>query len=267
MSNRLELVESDGARALVAPGFSRVLDELHLLDREAWRATLGDAKPRGRATAVELIGGQQLVLRGFRHGGAFGALLGERLRSPQRLFEEMRVTHALAQRGAPVPSPAFAVAHRSRVGWTGGIATLRVDHATNALDYARARPERLERVARAAGHAIRAFHDAGGRHSDLHIGNLMVRETGETQVIVIDLDRARALAPPSPGRRAREIARLERSLHKHGLWPQAAARTFIEAYVASDAALSERLRTSLRRERLRVAFHRASYALRSSGAR
>ena len=270
MSGRLELVEAARARALVAPGFSCALDELGVLDREAWRARLGDAGPRGSGSAVELAGGQQLVLRGFRHGGALGALLGEALWSPRRLFEELRVTQTLAQRAAPVPTPAFAVAHRSRVGWTGGIATLRIEGAIDALDVSRSKPERLERVARAAGRAIRAFHDAGGRHPDLHIGNLMVRENGETQetrVFVIDLDRAHALAPPSATRRAREIARLERSLHKHGLQPQAAARCFIEAYVAGDTALGERLRASLRRERLRLAIHRMGYALRRVDAR
>ena len=95
MSDRLELVEAAGARALVAPGFSRALDELGVLDPEVWRARLGKAGPRGSATAVELAGGRQLVLRCFRHGGALGTLLGRGLWSPRRLFEELSVTHTL----------------------------------------------------------------------------------------------------------------------------------------------------------------------------
>ena len=51
--------------------------------------------------------------------------------------------------------------------------------------------------ARAVGAAIRRFHDAGGEHADLQVKNLLIDERdGRSEVLLIDLDRARAAGPP-----------------------------------------------------------------------
>lgn len=276
MSEELRLVQSGRARALVAPGFAAALDELAALDRDAWQAQFdrsdrATSEGRGAICDATLADGSQLVLRGFRRGGWLGPLRGAALSSPDRLFAELRACHQLAQRGAPVPTPAFAVAHRGAACWTGGVATRRIPAAGNGLELLRSQPaeEHLARISQAAGRAVRAFHEAGGQHADLHIGNLLVRDIAEPQVFVIDLDRARVGPPPGPARRARELARLERSLHKwlrRGADAAGAPRRvnaicsdFLRGYVGSEVELREALRAPLRRERRRAALHRLRY--------
>ena len=85
------------------------------------------------------------------------------------------------------------------------------------------------------------------------------------EVLIVDLDRARAGTPPSLGRRAREIARLDRSLHKHGLQIGASTNErFLDAYVDGDAGARARLRRRLRFASVRTVVHRAGYAARAT---
>jgi tRNA A-37 threonylcarbamoyl transferase component Bud32 len=119
------------------------------------------------------------------------------------------------------------------------------------------------RAAAASGAALRRFHDAGGRHADLHVKNLLLRETrAGAEVIVIDLDRGAAGTPAAPARRARELGRLWRSLVKRGVaervgWRGVAA--FLAAYCAGDRALRDALARRLPAERRRAARHALLY--------
>jgi 3-deoxy-D-manno-octulosonic acid kinase len=272
MTDDLVWIERKSARALVAPGFSAAVHELDVLDAESWgarfaAATAAHAGGRGSLCEATLADGSRLVLRGFRPGGWLAGLRPGSLASPTRLFDELRATHELARRGAPVPRPAFAVAHRRAAGWQGGVATQRIDSATNAQAVLRSRPDpdRLAAIACAAGRAVRRFHDAGGRHADLHLGNLVVREGDVPRVLVVDLDRARVGSRPGPARRARELARLARSLDKSlrgeaaAVAPEALRAAFLTAYVEDDSVLARELAEALRRHRWRLALHRTRY--------
>ena len=112
---------------------------------------------------------------------------------------------------------------------------------------------------------MRRFHDAGGRHADLHAANVVVDfETGFARCHIVDLDGARAGAPPTAARRMRELMRLERSLHKRHLGASVGARgraAFFGAYCDGDRALRSALLGQLRRERLRLAAHSVGWKL------
>ena len=110
---------------------------------------------------------------------------------------------------------------------------------------------------------MRRFHDAGGRHADLHVKNLLLRETPRApDAIVIDLDRGAIGAAPAPARRARELGRLWRSLAKRGVAAQVGERgvaAFLAAYCAGDRALRAALGRHLPAERRRAALHGMLY--------
>ena len=79
---------------------------------------------------------------------------------------------------------------------------------------------------------------------------------------MIDLDRARAGAPPSAARRMRELMRLVRALHKRGLAEQVGARgcaAALSAYCGGDRALRRALLAHLPHERRRLARHAWAY--------
>jgi 3-deoxy-D-manno-octulosonic acid kinase len=259
--------------AVVAASLEEAVRELGLLEPGGLERLLAggaDGAGRARNAVVPLPGREErLHLRPFRHGGALAGVLGDRLPGLGRPLAELAANTRLAAAGAPVPRPALVAGRRRGPGmWIAAVGTLHEENARNAADLLAKRPgpERLLPLAAAAGTALRRFHDAGGRHADLHVGNLLIREAGaRPRVLVADLDRAR-VAPPVPARRRMaEIMRLYRSLVKRrmpaALAPEAVAH-FLDGYTAGDSDLRDALLAHLPRERLRLAIHRLGYGRR-----
>jgi 3-deoxy-D-manno-octulosonic acid kinase len=214
---------------------------------------------------IELPGDAgELALRAIRRGGALGPWLGGALAGPVRPFRELDATARLRAAGAPVPRPLLAIAWRRGLLWHGAVGTVWIA-GRNAADLLATRPdsEAVRPRLAAAGRAVRRFHDAGGRHPDLHVGNLLVVAGPEPEVHVIDLDGARAGAPPDPAARMAELMRLYRSLRKRALLGAiGGARgcaTFLGAYTAGDRTLRRALLARLPAERRRVALHALRY--------
>ncbi|NQZ97733.1 MAG: phosphotransferase [Myxococcales bacterium] len=234
--------------------------------------------PRGRAptTVLELPGrGEHLHLRLALHGGWLRPLLRDAWPGLGRQHAELETTRTLRRDGAPVPRPLVALGERRRSGvWRVCVGTLHVANAPNAATWladrdADAAAERIARAASAAGEAVRRFHDAGGSHRDLHLGNLLVQEDAAgnaPRVLVIDLDRASAGAPPDAGRRMAELMRLFRSAVKRGIADRLAAtgiEAFTQAYTRGEPALQRALERTLPRETARLNLHRLGYSLAS----
>jgi hypothetical protein len=203
-----------------------------------------------------------------RHGGWLGGLLRGALWGLARPTREIQANARLAAAGAPVPRPVLIAGSRlAGPLWTALVGTVHEEGSADGVAFLESQPEgtRLLRGAEAAGRAVRHFHDAGGRHADLHIKNLLLHEDGDAvRALVIDLDRVRAAAPPSPRRRMRELMRLYRSLVKRGLLAQVGIRgcaRFFAAYVDGDRTLRRALLAHLPCERRRVALHVLGYRL------
>jgi len=262
---------ADAVRALGLPDAGR----LDALLRAHGHATLGRGPvarvtlPATRATTVP----RRLHLRPLRRAGLFGRLLGWRVFSPGRACSELRTTARLHTRGAAVPTPVFAMAVRHGLAWRCTLATEVVEGADDAVAWLTAGPPRcrIAAAAQALGRALRHFHDAGGRHADLHLGNLLVRELTDTtvEVWIVDLDRGSCGPPPSPARRMRELMRLYRSLLKRGLDVRVDSELragLLRAYVGGDRTLARALCERLPRERRRLLPHRLAYVLRARRA-
>lgn len=242
-----------------------------LLDVAGVRARLASgAGARGRApiAIVPLAGDAgRVALRGLRRGGWLGPLLGGALAGSRRPFAELAVTARLHAAGAPVPRPLLAIAWRQGAVWNAALGTAFVERAVDAATLLAAAPGRLRlrRALAAAGRAVRRLHDAGGSHPDLHVGNLLVREAGgdPPEVWIVDLDGARAGAPPDPAARMAQLMRLYRSLRKRDLLAAAGGDRgclwFLHAYVAGDRALRRALLARLPAERRRLARHALLY--------
>jgi len=221
---------------------------------------------RGETRRCELPrAGVTLLVRDVLHGGLLGGFLRAALHSPERAFRELAVTAALREAGAPVPRPALAAARRIGPLWRARVATVFEPDAPDVVAFLGRNPDpdRILRAARACGRAIRRFHDAGGSHADLHVKNVLIRETGEdVEAVVVDLDGAGCGEPPDAARRMRELARLYRSALKRGLGDRIdleAHRALLHAYVGEDAALGAALSRHWPRERRRVAVHALGY--------
>jgi len=225
------------------------------------------ATGRGETALVEIPGSsEKLVLRRLLHGGLLGPLLGSGFLGMSRPLRELRVTAELRSAGAPVPRPALALGNRiARPFYRPVVGTYLESEAVDALTLLESEPDlpRLLRAAEAAGSAVRRFHDEGGRHADLHLKNLLIRETGDTaECIIIDLDKARITPGLTPGERIAQIMRLFRSLLKRGVLESVGSRgcsRFFTAYCGDDRLLRRALWKRVDRELIKVAIHRLRY--------
>jgi tRNA A-37 threonylcarbamoyl transferase component Bud32 len=208
---------------------------------------------------------ERIALRRLVHGGLLGPLLGRAYLGTGRATREIQVTAELRAAGAPVPLPVLAGGERIfGAFWALTVGTVFEEDTRDGLAWLAESPEpdALLRVARAAGRAVRAFHDAGGRHADLHIKNLLVRDTVPPEVMLIDLDRARMTPGLTPGERMAQIMRLFRSLLKREVLPSIGTRgiaAFFGAYCGEDRALRRALLRRVDRELRKVALHALRY--------
>jgi tRNA A-37 threonylcarbamoyl transferase component Bud32 len=256
----------DGDRALcVFPEFESAALALGLLEPGGLEQILARASgPRGRTrTAVVSLPGrlERLHLRPVRHGGWLRALQRDRLLGLARPLAELRVHARLRAAGAPVPIPVLVAARRVRGFYRAAVATIHEEDTHDGITLFASPLDAATRryAASAAGSAVRALHDAGGRHADLHIGNLLFRGRGaRIEALIVDLDRARVAAPPGAAERMAELMRLHRSLVKRGLLAEVGTRgcaRFFASYTAGDRGLRGALLRRLPRERARLAMH------------
>lgn len=262
-------LQRDGALLWLNPRFDESVHALDLLDpvarERAWRGAATEGG-RGPAARLALADGESLLLRRSLHGGALGPLLGDRWLTLRRPLAELRVTSALRAAGAPVPTPVLALGWRNPdLLWRAAVGTVVEEDTVDARAFLEAAPDAqaVAEAANVAGLGVRRFHDAGGRHADLHLGNLLLRSgPAEPRAVVIDLDKARIVDRVTAARRMREIMRLYRSVVKRHLLsplgPQG-ARRFFEAYVGSDRDLRRALLAHLPHELRRLRLHALRY--------
>jgi 3-deoxy-D-manno-octulosonic acid kinase len=191
------------------------------LVRRGWRGAM-TAILEGGAEAELLAGGRggvlryrteqgNVILRRYRRGGAIrwlGTLYAGRRWRP---FREFWILETARRCGLPVVEPIAAVVEPLAPGvYRGLLATFEVGGA---------RP--IHRAVESGGAAwveplaaaLRRIHDAGLRHDDLNLGNVLVSGAGE--IVFVDLDRGAFLGEPIPRvARSAALARLRRSARK-----------------------------------------------------
>ena len=261
-------IARDGVDAAEAAGWLSPPDFGGLIDASAKRGA-GPLDGRGETRVVELAdssGTCRLRVRPLRRGGLLARVLGRRLARPDRPLREVAINARLLLAGAPVVRPFLGFARRvGAVHWEGIVVTHDVEETPTLGAFLASRPARGPRRAclRAVGGALRRFHDCGGRHRDLNLGNVLAGDG--RRVWILDLDGAALRAPVPPRRRMRELMRLYRSARKTALPVDTrdALALFRGYWRGGDATIDRALRRALLRwlpaERLRVAFHALAY--------
>jgi hypothetical protein len=242
---------------------------LALLEEGGLERAFGAPQGAGRAPTALLdlgAGGPRVHLRRLVHGGWLGPLLGPAFPSFDRPVDELAVTQRLRDAGAPVPRPALAHARRLLGPLRAcAVGTVFEEGTVDAAEFLAGGPEpgRLMLAVAAAAQAVRRFHDAGGRHADLHVKNLLLREGADGfACVVVDLDKARVASDLTPAERMAELMRLFRSLVKRGLLDGVGARgcaRFLSVYCGDDRRLRAALRRRLAAELRKVALHEIGY--------
>ena len=233
-----------------------------------------DALPRGahrgRAPLARLetpLG--PVLVREYRKGGVLRRLRGRRFLGAWRPLQELVLARRLSAARVPVAEPVAAVVLPSPIGWRGFLLTLEVRGGIDLESYLydpAAHPEWPLRDALAeAGRTVRALHDAGVAHGDLHPKNLLLDPSTAT-VRALDLDRSTATdAPLGDDARVRNLARLARSIEKHRLRGMGVGRRealrFLRAYGGGPEAGDRWLDAVRARLRRGLWVHRAWWRL------
>ena len=210
-------------------------------------AAAGDGAPTefaGRAPLGRLADARGAALiRSYRKGGLMRGLRGARFHGRLRPLDELVLHVALAAQDLPVVEALGCTIHGDRSGWTGRLLVREIAGARDleawlyGADVAGC--DDPATVQASAGRAVRALHDAGVRHADLHPKNLLLVPSGGVRVI--DLDRAqRGAAPLADGARLDNLARYRRAIEKHrgrGMpTGRLHERAFFAGYAGSEGA-------------------------------
>lgn len=179
-------------------------------DPEYWPAAIAAGQGRGAAWFIDTQWGTA-VLKQYRRGGWAARVSADRYWfngwERVRAWHEWRVLAYLHQRGLPVPAPWCAGVFRAGGLYRCALISQRLSmmEALPGLDWKALNQPMLWR---AIGYSIRQFSEAGVRHADLNLGNILMGSNGA--LAWIDFDRAR-LTPDRPASCEPQIRRLLRS--------------------------------------------------------
>jgi len=197
------VLRAEVAKGLLAAG---------LAEPEGLRASAhAGYEGRGRPFAVEVEGVGAVFVRPYQHGGVLRRVTGDLYAGDGRFLDELRVLVDADRAGVPVPEALGVVARSAGLGLCRGWLLAReVGGARDVLAFLVGNPLATERraVLEACGHAVRALHDAGFSHPDLHLKNLLLGPGG--RVLVLDLDRVRRPGALSRRRRLAGLFRFDR---------------------------------------------------------
>jgi len=202
-----------------------------------------------------------VVCREYRHGGILAGLTGGVFRGKRRFLLEVSALNKARAASVAVPRGVGVLVKNLGAGLTRGI--LMTEWIENAGDLLTLLREgtltdgTLRKIARETGLQVRRLHDAGLRHPDLHLKNVLYSPASpESPVWLIDFDKAGAAGALSERARAADLARLWRSWEKlresgEGL-PETLPRRFLAAYAGKERNRLHRTAAEIGRRRLRI---------------
>ena len=221
---------------------------------------------RGLTAVVSGESGPRWRLKFMRRGGSLARLWRDRYPSAGRLVATLAASQAASARGVPTTRP---IALILAAGWgglvRGAMAFEELEGAEDLAHRARRHTATAADLVATLG-AVRLMHDRGIHHTDLNLGNLLVRPHagGGPDPFVIDFDRAVVGSKPC-GLADRQVAlrRLERSCAKitgsPGLFGPGSEDLWYTIYAADDVELAERLAQGRAAGRLALAIHRVGW--------
>jgi 3-deoxy-D-manno-octulosonic acid kinase len=182
---------------LEAMGFIvRREDDLTLICKPALPGLWDLAKTKGPMGKTTTLTGRSplrfiepdMVVRTLMHGGMFRHITGKRFLNPNRTIRELKVSAYLAAHGIRTPEILAVRLIRERFFYSIDVVSVFIPGSEDMLVHLeKGHTDDLE-LFKKSGSIIRAIHDLGIYHSDLHIKNLLLDKPGN--LWVLDLDKA-----------------------------------------------------------------------------
>jgi hypothetical protein len=239
----------EGADVVCAP---HVVDALRTVLRSGTLHSYAERHPqarpltgRGAAYAIPLPGdADRVVVRHNRHGGFLAPITRDLFRAPTRAPRELHVAERLREHGVPTPVMLGFVVYAGPAGFKRVDVITREVAGSFDLSAALAWPEPERRAAALSATAdlVLVLSQAGARHADLNIKNVLLRRTdaGRLDALVLDVD---CVVFGEPGIVLEpNLARLLRSARK---WQRLHGARVTDAELAALAGLVRERRGSL----------------------
>jgi len=202
---------ADDARAMLADG--------SLYEAAARDLAARPLQGRGVAYAIALpVTGTRAVVRHNRHGGLLAPLTRDLFLPPTRAPRELATALRLRALGVPTPDVLmYATSPAPLFFRRADVVTRQIEAGQDLSAFMMPETAGAERAAAwAATRAlVRAMHDAGVRHHDLNVKNVLLAR-GDTGLAayLLDVDRVTFGAPRSDEISRANVARLLRSARK-----------------------------------------------------
>lgn len=172
---------------------------------------------RGTAYVASLPGGERVVVRHNRHGGALAALTRDLFAAPTRAPLELQISEELRRLGIPTPAVLAYATYPAAPGlWRADVVTRYIAPSADLAAVLMSDDGELRADAwEATAVLIRSMSAAGVRHHDLNAKNVLLHlRNGEPSVALL-LDVDRVVFGESPQRALDgNLSRLFRSLRK-----------------------------------------------------
>jgi hypothetical protein len=172
---------------------------------------------RGTAYVASLPGGERVVVRHNRHGGALAALTRDLFRPPTRAPLELRISEHLRQLGIPTPTILAYATYPAAPGfWRADVVTRYVSPSADLSDVLVSDDDLLRADAwEATALLVREMSAAGVRHHDLNAKNVLLHLHGNAPPVAMLLDVDRVVFGEAPERALEgNLSRLFRSFRK-----------------------------------------------------
>jgi 3-deoxy-D-manno-octulosonic acid kinase len=253
-----------GAVAVLRRDVADALTAAGAVEPEAWRGRASATyEGRGAPFGVEVPGAGRVFVRQYLHGGALRKVTGDLFRGEGRFLAELAALVEATAAQVPVEEPLGVVSRPAGLGMRRGWLLAReIGGAKDALAFLDAGPppRRRRAVLSSGGRAIRALHDAGFEHPDLHLKNLLV--TPDDRVLVLDLDRVRRRPKLSREQRLAGLFRFDRFAAKQAAAGRRVSRAdrmrVLKSYAGRDWPRADDLRDLARKLARHVARHEAA---------
>jgi 3-deoxy-D-manno-octulosonic acid kinase len=153
-----------------------------------------------------------MVVRTLMHGGAFRHITGKRFLSPNRTIRELKVSAYLRAHGIRTPEILAVRLIKEGLFYSIDVVSAFIPDSKDLLvHFEKDHTDNLEHLKK-SGLLIRAIHDLGVYHTDLHIKNLLLDNSGN--LWVLDLDKAYQFALLPEFMKQMNLKRFMRSIKK-----------------------------------------------------
>ncbi|MBI5126108.1 MAG: hypothetical protein HZA70_07735 [Planctomycetes bacterium] len=210
---------------VVPPGVLTVAPQT---SKEEISSSVKVVKGRGEYPCVPLEGGGMAIIRRVRHGGLWGKVTGDLLWGVGRPVRELINANNALERGVPTAEILGIRLEAAGPLLTGPfyraeVFSRELPETIDLLELLKSSESTLDvqqhkgEIIRAVALSVRAMHEAGLYHNDLHLKNILITKSasgGPFKAYIIDLDKSSLHESLSLNQRIKNLLRLDRSVEK-----------------------------------------------------